>query len=150
MPAHQWHKSYSIHITKIWGRLACIVTSNNFWHWLKRIQNEKDQFGRKHSGDVDFVYFDSASNVKVTADIMEQTFPRVTAVHGTEYVALLIFQDVFNKLPEYMLRANMASRLCNVFGSTMHVPIAISNVQRIQYHHNHEIGLGFTKVSECR
>ena len=115
---------------------------------ITKLENKRDQFGMKNTGVVDVVYFDGARNCDVAGDLLEKLFQRITAIHGTEHVLSLYFQDVFTKSPEYMLLANVARRIRNVFGSIWHVTTAMFDAYIKK--HNHGIGIGFIKVSECR
>ena len=53
---------------------------------IRHIENEKDQFGHSLVGCIDVVYGDGASNVKVCGDVLMESSPRITTIHGTEHV----------------------------------------------------------------
>ena len=108
---------------------------------IRNIEKEKDQFGRSLVGCIDVVYGDGASNMKMCGDVLMETFPRITAIHGTEHVISLFFQDVFTKILEYKLLAEIAKVFRNIFGSTRHVPKAMFDGYSLK--HNRGIMVGF-------
>ena len=86
--------------------------------------------------------------MKVCGDVLMETFPRITTIHGTEHVISLFFQDVFTKIPEYKLLVEIAKVFRNMFGSTRQVTKAMFDGYSKK--HNRGIMGGFIKPSECR
>jgi hypothetical protein len=94
------------------------------------------------------VFFDGASNVQNSGQILQAFNPRITVGHGAEHVVSLFFSDVYRKIPEFQKLSEFGKKLRNIFGSVHHIPKAIFETHSKQ--HNRGIYLGFIKPSECR
>jgi hypothetical protein len=70
---------------------------------ISRIEEAKDPNNQKtdHRGVVDLLLFDDASNVQNAAKLASITYPRITVVHGAEYVVSVFFKDIFTKMPVF-------------------------------------------------
>ena len=118
---------------------------------ISRIEMTKDPLCKRrsdHSGVVDLLLFDGASNVQKAAKLVSVEYPRITVIHGAEHVVSLFFKDVFTKVEAFKSLSLFSKRCRNVFGSTRHGPHAIFKKQSLI--HNKNIYIGFIKISECR
>ena len=94
------------------------------------------------------VYFDGASNVQKCAQILARRFPRITSGSAAGHTTSLFFDDIFNKIPEFVKAKGLCTKLRNVFGSTRHSPSSI--YKSYSKKHNNGVTLGFIKPSDCR
>ena len=69
---------------------------------------------------VDTVFFDGAANVQKAGRILEQTYPRITVLHGAEHVVSLFFADLANKNPIVSQMIMVYRKLYSIFGSGAH------------------------------
>lgn len=115
---------------------------------IKKIESRKDDQGRPYKGVIDLVWFDGASNVQNAGKILAARHPRITVGHGAEHVISLVFKDIFENIPEYMMLSNFSKKLRNVFGSMRHSSTSMFKKQTKL--HNNGVFLGFITPSECR
>ena len=99
-------------------------------------------------GVTDLVYFDGASNVQKAGDILVRRYPRITSACAAEHTTSLLFDNVYNKVPEFKELGDLAKKLRNIFGSTRHA--TTSMFKKYSKQHNRGRSLGFIKPSECR
>ena len=89
---------------------------------------KNSQYGN-HTGVVDLLLFDGASNVQKAAHLVSVAYPQITVI-------------AFKKLSDFSKRCR------NIFGSTCHGPHAI--FKKHSMIHNNNVYIGFIKISECR
>ena len=65
---------------------------------IATLEGELDEHNRKCTGIVDLVFFDGASNVQNTGELLRVKYPRITVGHGAEHVVSLFFKDVYEKV----------------------------------------------------
>ena len=66
------------------------------------------------------VFFDGATNVKISGSILVARYPRISVGNVVEYVVALFFLGVFSKIIAYKLLMKFAKRLHNIFVSIRH------------------------------
>ena len=74
---------------------------------ITQLESEMDDHNRLCVGIVDLVFFDGASNVQNSGELLRVKHPRITVGHGAEHVVSLFFSDVYNKASEIW---NVAAR----------------------------------------
>jgi hypothetical protein len=114
---------------------------------IQLMESEEDIHKKRYAGLVDLVFFDGASNVQNAAKILRVFNPCITVRHGAEHVVSLFFSDVYTKVKSFMLLSAFAKRVCNIFGSVRHSPLAM--FKKYSRQHNHGVYRGFIKPSEC-
>jgi len=92
---------------------------------ISRIEMTKNSQFSNHTGVVDLLLFDGASNVQKAAQLVSVAYPRITVIHGAEHVVSLFFKDVFTKVQAFKKLSDFSKRCRNIFGSTRHGPHAI-------------------------
>ena len=70
---------------------------------IERMENTRDIHNKKHSGIVDLVLMDGASNVQKGARILAIHYPCITVGHGAKHVVNLLFQDVYTHTSNYVV-----------------------------------------------
>jgi hypothetical protein len=70
---------------------------------IERMKNTRDIRNKKHSGIVDLVLMDGASNVQKSARILVIHYPCITVGHGAEHVVNLFFKDVYTHASNYVV-----------------------------------------------
>jgi len=115
---------------------------------ISRIEMTKTSQFSNHTGVVDLLLFDGASNVQKAAQLVSVAYPRITVIHGAEHVVSLFFKDVFTKVQAFKKMSDFSKRCRNIFGSTHHGPHAIFKNHSML--HNKNVYIGFIKISECR
>ena len=66
---------------------------------IERMENTRDIRNKKHSGIVDLVLMDGASNVQKGAKILAIHYPRITVRHCAAHLVSLFFKDVYTQCP---------------------------------------------------
>ena len=119
---------------------------------ISRIEKTKDPQGQQkstdHTGVVDLLLFDGASNVQKAAQLVSVAYPRITVIHGAKHVVSLFLKDVFTKVQVFKSLSAFSKRCRNIFGSTHHGPHAIFKTHSLI--HNNNVFIGFIKISKCR
>ena len=115
---------------------------------ISRIEMTKNSQFSNHTGVVDLLLFDGASNVQKAAQLVSVAYPRITVIHGAEHVVSLFFKDVFTKVQAFKKLSDFSKRCRNIFGSTHHGPHAIFKNHSML--HNKNVYIGFIKISDCR
>ena len=139
---------------------------------IANLEGKLDGNRHKCTGIVDLVFFDGASNVQNSGELLRMKYPRITVGHGAEHVVLLFFKDVYTKVSfvlridvyvERVLSSNarlylylgprvsgfvrIAKKSRNIWGSVRHKPAAM--FKKYSQEHNKGIPLGFIKPSDC-
>ncbi len=115
---------------------------------IKQMESELDVHNKKCPGIVDHVFFDGASNIQNTGEILKAFNPCITIGHGAEHVVSLFFFDVNTKVPQFKRLSDFGKKVRNIFGLVRHSPKAMFETYSRQ--HNNGIYLGFIKPLECR
>jgi len=68
---------------------------------ISRIEMTKNSQFSNHTGVLDLLLFDGASNVQKAAQLVSVAYPRITVIHGAEHVVSLFFKDVFTKVEAF-------------------------------------------------
>ena len=108
----------------------------------------RDIRNKKHSGIVDLVLMDGASNVQKGAKILAIHYPRITVGHCAAHLVSLFFKDVYTQCPLFFNLHQFSKRLRNIFGSCRHAPHAI--FKKYTKLHNCGLHLGFIKDTDVR
>ena len=59
---------------------------------IAKLENERNEHGRKLTGIVDLAVFDGAPNIQLAGEMLRVMFPRITVIHGVEHAIDLFFQ----------------------------------------------------------
>jgi hypothetical protein len=113
---------------------------------IQLMESEEDIHKKRYSGLVNLVFFDEASNVQNAAKILRAFNTRIAVGHGAKHVVSLFFADVYTKNKSFMLLSAFAKRVCNIFGSVRHSPLAM--FKKYSHQHNHGVYLRFIKPSK--
>ncbi len=159
------------------GKKDALCISSMILPLIQRMENTRDVCNKKHTGIVDLVLMDGASNVQKGARMLAVHYPCITIGHCathclvslflrmsirmqvTMFASLVcmffMFQDVVCSLtwcmwqcPLFTNLHQFAKRLRNIFGSCRHVPHAI--FKKFTKLHNCGLHLGFIKDTEVR
>jgi hypothetical protein len=115
---------------------------------IKQMESELDVHKKKCPGIVDLVFFDGASNVQNSDEIMKVFNLHITVGHGAEHIVSLFFSYVYKRVPQFKRLSDFSKKVRNIFSSVRHSPKAMFKTYSRQ--HNNGIYLGFIKPSECR
>ena len=79
---------------------------------IHRMENTRDIRNKKHSGIVDLVLFDGASNVQKAGNMSALHHPRITIGHGAKHGISLFFNDVYTHASIYYMCAYITCVIC--------------------------------------
>ncbi len=112
------------------GKKDALYISSMILPLIQRMENTRDVCNKKHTGFVDLVLMDGASNVQKGGRMLAVHYPHITAGHCAVHLVSLFFKDVYTHAINYVclscvrvlyvLRCCLQSHLVHVAVSSLH------------------------------
>jgi hypothetical protein len=79
---------------------------------IQRMENTRDVHNKKHTGIVDLVLMDRASNVQKGAWMLAVLYPCITVGHCAAHLVSLFFKDVYTHASNYVCLSSSQTPIC--------------------------------------
>jgi hypothetical protein len=117
------------------GKKDALYISSMILPLIQRMDNTRDVHKKKHTGIVDLVLMDGASNVQKDARMLAVHYPCITVGHCAAHLVSLFFKDVYTHASNYVclscvhvlyvLRCCLQSHLVHVAVSSLYKFVSI-------------------------